>query len=97
MHSFGRDIFADLRGRFMQLFRRDAMLHHYTKVGSYLYLVLYYTTVILILVVFVDTGYRADRLHYLMRGLRLIRWELSVSHVAIAMCIFHWWWSLGAI
>lgn len=77
----------------MQLFRRDAMLHHYTKVGSYFYLVLYYTRVILILVVFVDTVYRADRLHYLMRWLRLIRWELSVPFEAIVMCTFHCWWS----
>lgn len=29
-----RDTFADLRVRFMQLYQRDAMLHHYTKVGK---------------------------------------------------------------
>lgn len=32
-----RDTFADLRGRFMQLYQRQAMLHHYTKVRTRLF------------------------------------------------------------
>lgn len=31
-HVRSRDTFTDLRGRFVQLYQRQAMLHHYTKV-----------------------------------------------------------------